>query len=227
MQESVATRLGMTQPTVHRTRFNTSLNVWQRLLLSVALLIGICVLGTGVVHYWTNQPPGDYETELGTLRLEDGHFEMAMAHYDNALLAAPVHRGAMMGRALVLLQTEDYSGSIAQLSELIDTLDQEKAGNHDGADRAVLAAAYANRGIARDRMGDYERALADYAMSLKTDEKIVSGPGVIRKILYGSAHVSTVRSRAVYLYEQLQKPEVERVMRVPRIDALQRMHRPR
>lgn len=227
MQESVATRLGMTQPPALRTTANTSLNVSQRLLLSAVLLVGICVAGAGVVHYWANQPPGDYETEIGTLRLEDGQFEMAMAHYDKALLAAPEHRGAMMGRALVLIQTEDNAGSIAQLSKLIDTMDQEKAGKHNVADRAVLAAAYANRGIARDRMGDYERALADYAMSLKTDEKTVSGPGVIQKILYGSTHVSTVRSRAVYLYEQLQKPEVERVMRVPKIDALQRMHRPR
>ncbi len=132
-----------------------------------------------------------------------------------------------MGRALVLLQTEDSAGSVAQLSELIDALEQEKTGKHDEADRAVLAAAYANRGVARDRMGDYERALADYTMSLKTDEKTVSGPGVVQRILYGNTHVSTVRSRAVYLYEQLQKPEVERVMRVPKIDALQRMHRPR
>ncbi len=216
----------MTQPTGLRTTFNTLLNVWQRILRVAVVFVGISVVGTGVLHYWTNQPPGDYETELGTLRLEDGQFEMAMAHYDKALLAAPEHRGAMMGRALVLIQTEDYAASIAQFTELIAILDREKKGKRDGTDRAVLAAAYANRGIARDRMGDYEQAIADYATSLRTDEKTVSGPGVIQKILYGSAHVSTVRSRAVYLYEQLQKPEAERVMRVPKIDALQRMHRP-
>lgn len=205
---------------------NFSAKTSQRITLMVILLTGISVLGTSALHYWTNRPAGDYETELGTLRLEDGQFEKAMAHYNKALLAAPRHRGAMMGRALVLIQTEDYAGSIAQLSKLIDYLNQEIADNEDATDRAVLAAAYANRGIARDRLGDYSKAIADYAMSLRTDEKSVSGPGVIHKILYGSTHVSTVRNRAVYLYEQLQKPEAERIMRVPNIDALQRMHRP-
>lgn len=198
----------------------------QRVFLMMILISGISILGAGALLYWTDYPPGNYQTELGTLRLEDGQFEKAMAHYDKALLAAPKHRGAMMGRALVLIQTGKYAGSIAQLSRLIDHLNQEIAVNEDATDRAVLAAAYANRGIARDRMSNYSEAIIDYAMSLRTDEKSVSGPGVIHKILYGSTHTSTVRSRAVYLYEQLKKPEAERIMRVPKIDALQRMHRP-
>jgi hypothetical protein len=35
-----------------------------------------------------------------------------------------------------------------------------------------------------------------------------------------------VRDRAIYLAEQLQLPEEERLMRVPEIDAEQRRHRP-
>lgn len=206
--------------------FDFSAKTSRRIVFMMVLLAGISVLGSSALHFWTNRPPGDYETELGTLRLEDGQFEKAMAHYSKALVAAPRHRGAMMGRALVLIRTKKYAGSIVQLSELIDYLNQEIADNEDATDRTVLAAAYANRGIARDRMGDYSQAIVDYAMSLRTDEESVSGPGVIHKILYGSTHVSTVRNRAVYLYEQLQKPEAERVMRVPKIDALQRMHRP-
>ena len=90
----------------------------------------------------------------------------------------------------------------------------------------ALAAAYANRGIVYDRTGRYQAALDDYIAALKTDEDTVSGPDVVHKILYGSEDVSSVRKRAQYLYEQLQLPEDERRLRVPEIDAQQRMHKP-
>ena len=96
----------------------------------------------------------------------------------------------------------------------------------DATGRGVLAAAYANRGIVHDRQGEYAKALEDYIGALKVDEGAVEGPGVIHKILYGSDRVSTVRDRARYLHEQLQKPEAERVMRIPELDARQRMHKP-
>jgi hypothetical protein len=38
--------------------------------------------------------------------------------------------------------------------------------------------------------------------------------------------VSTVRDRAIYIYEQLQLPEGERLLRIPELDAKQRMYKP-
>ena len=90
----------------------------------------------------------------------------------------------------------------------------------------MLASAYANRGIAHDRAGLYEKALEDYVNSLKVDQETVEGPGVIHKILYGGDDVSTVRDRARYIYEQLQLPEDQRLMRVPELDQKQRMYKP-
>jgi hypothetical protein len=49
---------------------------------------------------------------------------------------------------------------------------------------------------------------------------------VVHKILYGSEDVSTVRDRARYIYEQLQLPEDQRLMRVPELDEKQRMYKP-
>ena len=104
---------------------------------------------------------------------------------------------------------------------LEDTLEQD-----DPTGQGVLAAAHANLGIVYDRQGDYDAALANYISALKTDEDSVSGPGVVHKILYGSEDVSNVRKRAQYIYEQLQLPENERVMRRPEIDDSQRMYKP-
>ena len=91
---------------------------------------------------------------------------------------------------------------------------------------AVLAGAYANRGIVYDRQGDYEKALESYIEGLKVDEEAVSGPGVINKILYGLQKPSSVRDRARYIYEQLQLPEDQRLLSIPEIDAQQRMFKP-
>ena len=46
----------------------------------------------------------------------------------------------------------------------------------------------------------------------------VDGPGLIDKIVH-DPRPHTVRDRARYIYEQLQKPEAERVLRIPEIDA--------
>ncbi|MGI9384867.1 MAG: tetratricopeptide repeat protein, partial [Methyloligellaceae bacterium] len=122
-------------------------------------------------------------------------------------------------------QTKRNREAVAELTSLIDYL-KNNPSELDETGRGVLAAAHANRGIVHDRMGVYKKALDDYVESLRTDEDSVAGPGVIHKILYGNERVSNVRNRAKYIYEQLQKPESERLMRVPEIDALQRMHRP-
>ena len=89
-----------------------------------------------------------------------------------------------------------------------------------------MAAAYANRGIVHDRQGRYQPALDDYIAAIKTDLGTVEGPDIFHKIIYGGDHTSTVQERAQYLYEQLQLPEEERLMRVPELDAEQRMYKP-
>lgn len=174
---------------------------------------------------FASRQPGDLETELGTQRLEDGLYEAAMEYYDKALAESPDHRGALMGRALVYIRTEQYDAALAELDYLIGFLENGLEPD-DTTGRGVLAAAYANRGIVFDRQGEYEKALDSYVSSLKVDDKVVSGPGLVHKILYGSDDVSTVRQRARYIYEQLQLPPDQRVMRVPDLDAKQRMYKP-
>lgn len=170
--------------------------------------------------------PGDYYTELGGNRLKDGRHDEALDHFAKALDEAPNHRGALMGRALVFIDRQQYDLAVSELTFLIEFLETNLE-TDDRTGRAALAAAYANRGIVNDREGRHEKALADYIEALKTDSGAVEGPGWVDKLLYGDPDPATIRGRAKYIHEQLKLPENERVMRVPEIDAEQRPYKPR
>ena len=92
--------------------------------------------------------------------------------------------------------------------------------------KGTLAAAYANRGIIKDRKENYEGALEDYVKALGIDPKSVEGPGLGVLILNYKYKSSSVRERALYLYEQLQLPEEERVLKIEELDEGQVMHKP-
>lgn len=202
-----------------------SSKVLRRFIILMALLtVGMFILWD-VVEELVQRAPGDFDTEMGVNRMTDGLWDEALAHFDKALAAEPNHRGALMGRALVFIQTERYDAAIAELDHLIDYL----AASVDADDTTgigALAAAYANRGIVLDRQGAHERALESYLMALRTDPGAVEGPGIVNRILYPRNHVSSVRKRAEYLIEQLKLPEDQRVLRIEELDAQQRMHKP-
>jgi len=90
----------------------------------------------------------------------------------------------------------------------------------------TLAAAYANRGIIKDRNKNYEEALQDYIKALGIDHVAVAGPGLGTIILNYKFKSSSVRERALYLNEQLQLPENERVLSIEELDEGQVMHKP-
>ena len=45
-------------------------------------LIAVTVIGSDLIRSLFERPPGDMETELGTLRLEDKLYDQAMAYYE-------------------------------------------------------------------------------------------------------------------------------------------------
>lgn len=199
--------------------------VLRRYILMMVALIVLTVLGTQLYESFDARAPGDLATELGVQRLEDEEYDEALEFFAEALREQPDHRGALMGRALVFIDTERYADAVAELTYLIDYLNRTQISD-DPTGRGTLAAAYANRGIVHDRAGRYQKALDDYIAALRTDEGAVDEPGLIHKILYGIPNPSSVRKRAEYLYKQLQLPPEERLMRVPVIDAEQRMRKP-
>jgi tetratricopeptide (TPR) repeat protein len=199
--------------------------VLRRFILLMIVLIVVTVMGTQAYESFTARAPGDMETELGVQRLEDGKHDEALDYFAQALKTQPDHRGALMGRALVFIQAERYDDAIAELTYLIDFSNRTLTAD-DRTGRGVMAAAFANRGIVHDRMGQYENAFDDYISALRTDEGAVEEPGMIHQVLYGIPDPSSVIKRAAYLQKQLKLPPDQRLMRVPEIDEKQRMRKP-
>ncbi|MEE9318753.1 MAG: tetratricopeptide repeat protein [Rhodospirillales bacterium] len=199
-----------------------------RVVRRFIILMAVATFGMvtwAVLKNYVQAPPGDYEVRQGDILLGDGKYAEAIERFNAALDAMPDHRGALMGRALVFLQTERYADGEAEFTYLIKYL-RENLEPDDITGIAVLAAAYTNRGILYDRTGRYEKALADYIEALKVDEGAVDGPGLVDKVIYGTPRPATVRQRAIYLTEQLALPEDQRVLRMPEKDAEQRMYKP-
>ena len=204
---------------------NVNANVLKRFVIYMAILTFVMFTVWGFVKSFMNRPPGDYETEVCDIRLKDKKYEQALEAANKALNKTPNHRGAMMCKALVFISEKKYIKADKVLSKLIIFLEKNLE-DDDKTGIGTLAAAYANRGIIKDRNKNYEGALQDYVKALGIDHEAVAGPGLGTIILNYKFKSSSVKERALYLNEQLQLSEDERVLSIEELDAGQVMHKP-
>ena len=204
---------------------NVSANVIKRFVIYMAILTFVMFTVWGFIRSFMDRPPGDYETEVCDIRLKDKKHDQALEAANEALIKTPYHRGAMMCKALVFISEKKYIKADITLTNLIIFLEKNLE-EDDRTGIGTLAAAYANRGIIKDRNKNYEGALKDYAKALGIDHEAVAGPGLGTVILNYKFKSSSVRERALYLNEQLQLPEDERVLSIKELDEGQVMHKP-
>ena len=178
-----------------------------------------------LIKSFRNRPPGDYQTEVCDMRLKDKQYEKALEAAKLALEKRPDQRGAIIYKALVFISKKEYFKATEELNYLIRYL-EKKNKEDDLTGRGILAASYANRGIIKDREENYKGALKDYIKALGIDHEAVAGPGLGTIILNYKFKSSSVRERALYLNEQLQLPEEDRVLRIEELDEGQVMHKP-
>ena len=200
-------------------------NVLKRFVIYMAILTFVMFTVWGFVRSFMDRPPGDYETEVCDIRLKDKKYVEALEAANKALSKTPNHRGAMMCKALVYISEKKYIEANKVLSNLIIFLEKNLE-DDDRTGIGTLAAAYANRGIIKDRNKNYEEALKDYVKALGIDHEAVAGPGLGTVILNYKFKSSSVKERALYLNEQLQLPEDERVLSIEELDEGQVMHKP-
>jgi len=200
-------------------------NVLKRFVIYMAILTFVMFTVWALVRSFMNRPPGDYETEVCDMRLKDKKYDEAVEAADIALKKMPNHRGAIMCKALVYISQKQYREASDQLDYLINFLEKNLE-DDDKTGIGTLAAAYANRGIIKDRKEDYEGALKDYVKALGIDYEAVAGPGLGTVILNYKFKSSSVKERALYLNEQLQLPENERILKIEELDEGQVMHKP-
>ena len=191
----------------------------------MAILTFVMFTVWALVRSFMNRPPGDYETEVCDIRLKDKLYDQALQAANTGLEKSPDHRGAIMCKALVFISQKMYLEATEELNYLINFL-EKTVKDDDLTGVGTLAAAYANRGIIKDRKKDYQGALQDYLKALGIDHKAVAGPGLGTVILNYKFKSSSVKERALYLNEQLQLPESERVLRIQELDEGQVMHKP-
>ena len=204
---------------------NVSANVLKRFVIYMAILTFVMFTVWGFVRSFMDRPPGDYETEVCDIRLKDKKYDQALEAANKALNKTPNHRGAMMCKALVFISEKKYIKAEKTLTDLIIFLEKNLE-EDDKTGIGTLAAAYANRGIIKDRNKNYEEALKDYVKALGIDHEAVAGPGLGTVILNYKFKSSSVKERALYLNEQLQLPEDERVLSIKELDEGQVMHKP-
>ena len=200
-------------------------NVLKRFVIYMAILTFVMFTIWGFVRSFMDRPAGDYETEVCDIRLKDKKYDQALEAANEALDKTPNHRAAMMCKALIFISEKKYIEADKVLTNLIIFLEKNLE-DDDKTGIGTLAAAYANRGIIKDRNKNYEGALKDYARALGIDHEAVAGPGLGTIILNYKFKSSSVRERALYLNDQLQLPEEERVLSIEELDAGQVMHKP-
>ena len=191
----------------------------------MAILTFVMFTVWALVRSFMNRPPGDYETEVCDMRLKDELYDQAIQAANTALEKTPNHRGAIMCKALVYISQKMYAEATEELNYLINFL-EKTVEDDDRTGIGTLAAAYANRGIIKDRNKNYEGALQDYIKALGIDHEAVAGPGLGTVILNYKYKSSSVRERALYLNDQLQLPDDERVLSIQELDEGQVMHKP-
>jgi len=199
--------------------------VLKRFIIYMAILTFVMFTVWAFVKSFMNRPAGDYETEVCDIRLKDKEYEKALDAANKALEKTPNHRGAAMCKALVFISQKKYIKANEELTNLIIFL-EKNLDDDDKTGIGTLAAAYANRGIIKDRNKDYQGALEDYVKALGVDHEAVAGPGLGTVILNYKFKSSSVKERALYLNEQLQLPENERVLSIKELDDGQVMHKP-
>ena len=185
-----------------------------KILKYVAITFGVLWLGwtlyDGVMR---EKVPGEKAYEAANRYFEDGYYDRALEEYDTALSEAPNLLPALRGKARSLMQLGENQDALYLFSEAIKR-------------DPTFAPTYANRGILYDRMGEYQKAIADYDKAVSLDAEKVEGPNWLTRFLrLETGNVPSVAARSRYLKEQLAKPESERVLRIPEIDAEQRPHK--
>lgn len=180
----------------------------------IAIALTVAWVGWTIADtFFLDRVPGNTAYQEGDNYFEDGDYQTALGKYDEALAAQPNSPAYIRAKARALMQLGRNDEALLWFNRAVKL-------------QPFFAGAYANRGILYDRMGKYREAIADYEKSLKLDESVGEGPGwLVRFLRNQPKRPPTVADRLAYLKEELAKPEDQRLLKVPSLDAKQRTYK--
>ncbi|MEE9523554.1 MAG: tetratricopeptide repeat protein [Thermodesulfovibrionales bacterium] len=179
-------------------------------ILLLALIVFMYFFTKRTIH---EDFPGENKSRLAHSLLEKGDLDEALKTFDESIALNSDFSDSYRGRGITLMQMERFDESVRMFDKAIEI---------DGSS----ALAFANRGVLNDRVGRYEDAIKDYRKALELDPKLTKGPGLIWRFLRNvRKKPTTIADRAKYLEEELKKPKKERLLRIPEIDAQERMYK--
>lgn len=183
-------------------------------LVNIAFFLTVVWIGwsiyDGAIHEKT---PGENLYHAGNKYFEDGFYIDALNSYRKALEKNPKLIHAKRGEARTLMQLHKNQEALSVFNEVI-TQEPE------------FGASYANRGILYDRMQFYTSAIADYEKAIQLDPTLAKGPSWLSRFLRNQAEKPpTILDRMNYLKAELNKPENERTLQLPKKDNLQKPYK--
>ena len=118
--------------------------------------------------------PGEEELQRGNAHRTSGRYAEAIEAYTRSLALEPDLTDAWLFRSWTQLRTADYEGAIEGYTQAIALLPK----THED-----LSSAYANRALARMRIGDLKRALPDLDAALRLESTPLghSNRGLVRR----------------------------------------------
>ena len=181
---------------------------WTAIVLAIAW-VGWSIYDSTI----STRNPGDMAYLEANNLFEDGEYQRALRKYDEALREDPEHLFALRGRARSLMQLERPDEALAAFDAAIALAPE-------------FGATYANRGILHDRSGRYRKAIEDYTRALALDPELAKGPHWLTRFLRNQPQKPPgIAERAAYLREELAKPDSERLLKLPDVDAEQRSYK--
>lgn len=187
----------------------------QKFLKWMAVLTAVLVVGFSTYHYISGgaEESGELHYRTANLRLEDRDFQAALSEFNLLLKEDIANPTGLLGRALALKELGRLDEALEDLSSAVELMPD-------------FAAAYANRGIILDHLGQYEAAILDYRKAVELDAELGEGPDWITRFLRNqSESPPTIIDRANYLEAELKKPSAERRLSDPEEDAKQRSYK--
>lgn len=177
-----------------------------KILVRISLVLFIFFSLWLIWDHFINRPEEAKHYLTANNAFKDKNYDLALKEYFNSLKYNQEDVYSLEGVARSYMELKLYDNAESFFIKVINI-------NPD------FAPAYANLGVLYDRQKKYKLAIFNYKKALQLNSELSKGMHWIDRLLYDVRETpSNIADRALYLEEQLNLPENERILNMPNID---------